>query len=48
MVQEKWASLFIEGKKTMEIRNFQCRVVKPNQDVFLIACGQGGGIRYNV
>lgn len=41
MVQEKWANLFLSGKKTMEVRTFHCRVVQPQSVVYLIACGQG-------
>jgi hypothetical protein len=44
MVQEKWSTLFLQGLKTFEIRNMNCRVVKPGEEVHLIASGQGKNV----
>ena len=41
MVHEKWSTLFLQGLKTLEIRNTNCRVVKPGEEVHLVASGQG-------
>ena len=44
MVQEKWSTLFLQGLKTLEIRDMNCRVVKLGEEVHLIASGQGKNV----
>ena len=41
MVKEKWANLFVQGAKTMEIRSFNCRVIKPGALVWVVMTGEG-------